>query len=314
MTSIKRVLRIFRAISTNLVARTAPSLYVQLTKDTGRGDHGREAPEDIAHYFIECFNAYFAKLGIQPHEINSFLRAKTVMEYGPGDVLGVAILMIANGAEKAFCVDRFPLLNMSPVNVRVVEIILDSLDSGQRARANSCFNLFGLPTSGFDEKRIQYIVRRDGCSGLSHCVDLVYSRAVLEHVDDLDAVFADMYKSLRTNGLAAHLVDLRSHDFHEVSRLDFLVWPAWLWRLMYSHKGVPNRWRVDRYRQLLEKYGFDVILFMATEQATVWEVESVVGRLAPPFRSVGADELSWMGFWLICRRPDIAPARQVGSQ
>lgn len=294
--------RIARAVVTDQLARLAPRLYIQLTGQTGRGAK-EESAAQIARYFRECFEDYLAALQVNAADTEPFLAGKRALEYGPGDVPAVAMLMVAHGAEKVYCVDRFPMVTLSPKNVEVLTCLLEGLSGEAKRRAESCFRESGRPASGLSEDRIHYLVRPGGLSGLSRAVDLVISRAVLEHVDDLSATFADMYHALRDGGISAHQVDLKSHGLHRRNPLDFLTWPQSLWQWMYGHKGVPNRWRVDRYRDVIRERGLDMILLEPTGHASETDVEEVRPYLAPPFRNLSDEDLSWLGFWLICRKP-----------
>jgi hypothetical protein len=71
---------------------------------------------------------------------------------------------------------------------------------------------------------------------------------------------------------------------------------------MYSAKGVPNRWRVDRYRAIVERLPVDVLAFDPTQLAAPEDVASVREQLAAPFRTVSDDDLRWLGFWLVFRK------------
>lgn len=296
--------RIVQASLTNQVARFAPALYVQLTGQTGRG--AEEVRLDmVGDYFSRCFDDYFEQLGISESGEAGFLQGKRILEYGPGDVPGVAILMIAHGAEQVVCVDRFPMVRMSPKNIQIAKLMLEHLPAAQRDRAGSCFRKPGRPESGFDPKHIDYLVRPSGLSGLVGEVDLVISRAVLEHVNDLQASFHDMYAALKPGGMAIHLVDLKSHGLHRVNPLDFLVWPDWLWSMMYSAKGVPNRLRANAYRDAVAQSGFELIKMQPTARASMEDVRTVRPQLATPFRALSEEDLSWLGFWLVCRKPAI---------
>lgn len=294
--------RVVQATLTNQIARYAPSLYVRLTGQTGRGA-GEEGVDEVGEYFQNCFDDYFEKLGVAAPEQADFLRGKRLVEYGPGDVPGVAILAIAHGAEQVICVDRFPMVRMSAKNVQIVNTMLDRLPQPLRDRADRCFKKPGQPDSGFDPRHIQYKVQSSGLSELSNEIDLIISRAVLEHVNDLQASFHDMYAALKPGGTAIHLVDLKSHGLHRVNPLDFLSWSPWLWSLMYSAKGVPNRLRVDTYRHAVAQSGLELISLLPTVHALPADVRAIRPHLAKPFRALSDADLSCLGFWLVCRKP-----------
>ncbi|MHB1083834.1 MAG: methyltransferase domain-containing protein [Thiobacillus sp.] len=294
--------RVVQATLTNQVARFAPTLYVQLTGQTGRGA-GEVRLEEVDNYFQRCFDDYFAQLGVKQSGRTEYLRGKRILEYGPGDVPGVAILMVAQGADQVMCVDRFPMVRMSPKNVQIVKIMLERLVGPFRDRAEACFRQPAHPESGFDPGRIDYLVRPSGLSGLSDEVDLVMSRAVLEHVNDLPATFRDMYAALKPGGIAIHQVDLKSHGLHRKNPLDFLDWPTWLWSLMYSAKGVPNRLRVNAYRDAIVQSGLEVVTLTPTVLAAPDDVRAIRPDLARPFKALSDEDLSWLGFWLVCRKP-----------
>ena len=298
------VRRVVQATLTNQFARYAPALYVKITGQTGRGADEIHL-DTVVDYFQKCFDEYFEHLGISQSESNDFLTGKRILEYGPGDVPGVAILMVANGAEQVVCVDRFPLVRMPLKNIEIVKLMLERLPYKARQRANLCFRQPGHPETGFNPQYIDYLVRPSGLSGFCAETDLVLSRAVLEHVNDLSASFGDMYAALKPGGLAIHLVDLKSHGLHRVNPLDFLQWPDWLWSLMYSAKGVPNRLRVNTYREAGSQSGFDIVVLEPTLRALMKDIEAVRPKLATRFKDLSDEDLACLGFWLICRKPKV---------
>lgn len=300
--AVRTFKRIAQATLTNQVARYAPGLYVRLTGQTGRGA-GEVHLDKVGDYFQTCFDDYFVQLGIPETARSGFLHDKRLMEYGPGDLPGIALLMVAHGARQVVCVDRFAMVKMSPKNVRIAEIMLERLPQPLRDRADACFKQPGHPGSGFDARFIAYRVQPSGLSGLVDKVDLVISRAVLEHVNDLHATFRDMYAALKPGGIALHLVDLKSHGLHRDNPLDFLSWPAWLWALMYSAKGVPNRLRVNAYREAARHSGFETIALTPTVLASETDVRAIRAALAAPFKNLSDTDLSCLGFWLVCRKP-----------
>lgn len=295
-------LRVAKAVLTNQIARLSRRLYVRMTGETGRGQEAFSAAETAA-YFRQCLADYFALLKLNPQEAAGFLAGKHILEYGPGDIPGVALLLVAYGAERVTCVDRFPLIAMSTYNQTVLNQLLEGLEPAQRVRAENCFRTPGDPASGLNEKHLRYLVSRDGLSAMRAEVSLILSRAVLEHVHDLDAIFADMRSALRPDGVALHQVDLKSHGLHQHNPMDFLTWPVWLWRMMYSEKGAPNRLRRNAYISAAKTAGLGIELMQPTLKAEKKDVSAVRPYLAAPFRSLDDEDLSWLGFWMQCRAP-----------
>jgi SAM-dependent methyltransferase len=291
--------QVVKAIASNQVARFAPGLYLRLTGQTGRGDGADETSGDIAGYFQQCIADYADMFGVPRAGLTAFLRGKVILEYGPGDLPGVALLMVALGARKVYCVDRFPLVKLSAKNALVLRDLAAGLSPIERESFERCFRNPATPAEGFDPDRIEYLVRADGLSGLEARIDLVVSRAVLEHVNDLEATFRDMKEAMKPGALAVHQVDLRSHGLHVANPLDFLKVPPGLWRLMHSHKGVPNRWRADRYEQIIRQLEVDCCRFEPTGRFEAEHVEAIRPQLDAVFANTGEDLLAWQGFWLV---------------
>ena len=301
------LMRVARAVATNQVARLAPTAYLRMTGQTGRGNSASESPEDIAAYFRHCVADYLAfanePAGIQADRAPGFFVGKTVVEYGPGDFPGVAVLMLVEGAAKVYAVDRFAMVRLSEKNVGVWHALVADMDDAQRLRARALLNNPSQPAEGFKRECIEYVVRPHGFSGLHAKADLAISRAVLEHVDDLPGTFNDMLAALKPAGMAMHLVDLKSHGLHRSNPLDFLEWPQWLWSLMYSHKGVPNRWRLDHYRHIVQSLPVQGVRLEPTQRASAADVAAVRSRLAPVFTNLGDDDLACLGLWVGFRKP-----------
>jgi SAM-dependent methyltransferase len=289
--------RALTAVASNALARFAPGVYVRLTRQTGRGT-GDVGAEHNADYFRRCYRDYCQQLALDPADAHA-LQGCQVLEYGPGDILGVALLCIAHGASRVVCVDRFPLERLSEENIAIYRALLDGLDGEARAQAASAFRRTDDPGSGLDPARIEYRVTADGSSGEQRAFDLILSRAVLEHVHDLPTLFGDMQRALTANGVALHQVDLKSHGLDRDLPFDFLAWPGWLYALMYSHKGFPNRWRVGRYRAWARAAG----LLITTLEPTALIEASALQQVRSRIRSelcLGSseEELRWQGFWL----------------
>lgn len=287
-----------RACTSNLLARFAPASYVRLTGQTGRGS-SEENVEEIADYFERSFNDYRDRLHLDDGGFAAFLQGRRILEYGPGDILGVALLMYAAGADHVHCVDRFPLENVSVKNARVYQRLLERMSGAARLRAGSAFVQAGKPESGFRRDCIDYRVSEDGLAARAGAYDFIVSRAVLEHVNSLERTLADVELCLAAGGVSVHNVDLRSHNLDRYQPYDFLTWPVWAYRLMYSHKGFPNRWRPGRYRDILASRTLRLRAMEPTGKLPPENIARIRPHLAKPFRDAHDDDLSWLGFWIV---------------
>jgi len=290
------VLLFVRAVLTNQLARRP--LNLKLGNRSGRGD-AEESPEVTAEYFRQCARDYFEQLGLGEREATAYLAGKRVLEFGPGDTLGVALVLYAHGAASVHCFDAFPLHQLSEGRVKIYQALLDGFDREQRARADLAFREPGNPRSGFNSAAIAYHVTPDGISGGRAEYDLIISRAVLGLVNRLDKTIDDLAAALKPGGVSLHKVDLSSHGLDRYRPLDFLTWPDLLYRLMYSRKGRPNRWRVDHYQALVRAAGLHLKKLEPTGQVSREEVEFLRPRLAARFLDVPPELLSWLGFWMV---------------
>jgi hypothetical protein len=283
--------RFFKAFITNQYARIAPNSYCRYTNETGRGMK-QETAQETASYFNVCFSEYMDRLNVD-EKIND----SVILEYGPGDIPGVALFFYAWGAKKVYCVVRFSLITISKFNGEVIEEILNLLPIEQKQRASECFNEYGKPHSGFNENCIQYVVNKKGLSGFIDKADFVFSRAVLEHVNDISATIDDMGNALKKGGVTVNKVDLKSHGLHRGNILEFLTWPALLWNLMYSEKGTPNRWRLDEYKRVLSHSSLQVIFIKCVETCSKDVIDEVRPFLCKQFKLISDEDLSCLSFW-----------------
>lgn len=85
---------------------------------------------------------------------------------------------------------------------------------------------------------------------------------------------------------------------------DFLTWPETLYKLMFSQKGFPNRWRTNKYREVITQCGLCIVKMESTERLDTDSVALIRPHLDKTLGSVPLDELSWMAFWMVLRHPD----------
>jgi hypothetical protein len=95
-------------------------------------------------------------------------------------------------------------------------------------------------------------------------VDLVFSQAVLEHVEDLEAVHAALAAGVRIGGVASHVIDFRSHKL--TSGWDgHLRYGRLLWSLVKGRRPyLINRRAPSEHLSAIEDAGFEVVRTVRT--------------------------------------------------
>ncbi len=119
-----------------------------------------------------------------------------------------------------------------------------------------------------------------------HTVDMIYSQAVLEHVDDLSNAYRAMALWLKPGGYVSHEIDFKSHklaatwDGHWACS-DFV------WRLVRGNRPyLLNRAPLSEHLAMLELRGFK------TRCRDIYRSEPSVAaeKLAPRFRGMSEDD------------------------
>jgi SAM-dependent methyltransferase len=244
-----------------------------------------------------------------------------IAEVGPGDSSGVALLMLADGAEQIDLVDRF----YSRRDLAYHKAVYDRLKHEVPV-------LQTLLPPDFDGEGCPALARRYGADASSERFfrgrsgyDFIVSRAVMEHVLDPVGSLEHMVAALKPGALMLHAVDLRDHGMFTgrgFPELTFLGIPPWFYRQMTQATGRPNRVPLSRYRQALPSAQFKVTSLVGqgqldrptpyediaepVRQRALEAVRAQRSLLHPVFQTETDEDLSVSGFFLIFRKPGSA--------
>jgi SAM-dependent methyltransferase len=282
----------------NAFARAAPGAAMaaqRLTRDTGRG-RGRDGVEG-ARYFEAVAADYGVIAEASGVGASGTFAGKHVLELGPGDTRAVALLAKLGGAATWEGFDAFDIQSR---DARYVEPMYSAILAGRAGRRTAREMLDGCRVHTSPEALLRGGRR----------FDLVVSRAVLEHVRDLAALFSLLSRVVTDGAVLIHKVDLRAHGIRRDHELDFLRFSDRAWRAMSSHIDLPNRERVSTYLSLAEGCGLRTAWAATTHRIEPADVEAVRRELAPPFRAMDARELSVLGLWLV----QVGPRHPVASR
>lgn len=235
------------------------------------------------------------------------LEGARVLELGPGDNLGVALCLLARGAERVVCLDRFVTWRDPDQQRRIHLALADRMDGEDRARIEGVLDEDGSISSATDRLVLVEGTGVEAAEGVvgAERVDAVVSRAVLAHVWDLGEAFDAMDRTLVRGGLMAHKVDLSDHRlFSDAGHnpLTFLTVPDRIYDRMRRHTGLTNRALIGRYRSELEGRGYEAEL-LPTKLMGPEPIAEIRPDLLERFRALPDEDLAVAGIFIRARKP-----------
>lgn len=276
-----------------------------------------------------CYGAWIKHIALL-HQAGLQEIPNAVAELGPGDSLGIGLAALLSGANEYYALDvkkscnrernlgvlndlvelfrnrastpvneGYPDIkpylnsNMFPGKILTEERLTESLREDRiDAIRRAIVNLDSDDVNQAEKIKIRYIVPWSDPDVLApDSVDLIYSQAVLEHVDNLEAVYRAMSTWLKPGGYMSHEIDFRSHNLTN-------DWNGhWAcneitWRIARGNKPyLLNRQPCSAHVDLLEKNGFRIVSkFMHADQSGVTRK-----RLAAKWRNMTDEDLHCSG-------------------
>ena len=224
---------------------------------------------------------------------------KKILEIGPGPDLLLGLLTLESGAESYSAIDYFPVLSAplsfyenlkkdlrAPKALRAVENILSSLPADKP----------------IDSPEINYqILGIEKLLETKNKYDLIFSKDVLEHVDDLNSAFRAMRASLIAGGRMIHKIDFQTHTsfIQDKDRLNFLRYNNYIYNNFVKFKGGPNRLRLPEVISLAKANGFEIEKIQIDKQMEADELKKSKRFLSEYYRNLDDSSLLPLSAWII---------------
>jgi SAM-dependent methyltransferase len=229
------------------------------------------------------------------------VRGRRVVEIGPGDYLTSGLALLAGGAGSYTAIDRFTGTYSSPTARASYRATRDAWPQAFPDRPwPAALDPDRFPDGAGDLVRTISAPIETAATG--ERFDVVCSFQVGEHVSDLAAFARKTRELLAPGGAAVHRVDFGPHGPWRKydDPLTFLRPPDWLWRLMGSERGIPNRHRAHEVSAALTAAGLDVAEVAREHFA---ELPGARGRrrLARRFRGMPPESLNVRAVTYLCR-------------
>lgn len=216
---------------------------------------------------------------------------KIVAELGPGESLGMGLAALISGAERYYAFDIIKLINAQK-NLKIFDELVSLFKRKERIpddrefpRVKPLLDSYDFPEEIFtdkillhllEEKRIEFlrnsILQVDGVNSAIQyivpwysnkliqpdSVDMIFSQAVLEHVDELEETYTAMFSWLKPGGVTTHQIDFKCHGLGNRWNEHWGVSDA-IWNLMRGRRPyLINREPCETHLSLLKKVGFRI--------------------------------------------------------
>jgi len=278
---------------------------------------------DSARY---CYSVWLRHLVIaKENGLNPY--PKIVAELGPGDSIGIGLAALISGCDKYFAFDVVEHANISR-NIKIFDELVTLFENripipgeDEFPRVKPYLEKYNFPADILDENRlqnaleesrlerirdsiidfqrkdslIQYKVPWNSSSILEkESVDMIYSQAVLEHVDDLRGTYKAMYSWLKSTGYISHQIDFKCHGTADEwnghwAHSDFM------WKLIRGKQPyLLNREPHSTHIATLTEEGFKVVC----DKKINSESRFTINELAPRFQSMSDDDLITSGAFI----------------
>ncbi len=234
------------------------------------------------------------------------IQGSSILELGPGDAAPLAMLFIASGASRYVALDRFPGDITSPRALAIYEAVL------LRAQATG-IELSHLNLDNFSKASIldwfsrEKRIRIEPLSADEEVVaslgpfDLIVSFNVVEHLSNLERAFSNLNQILEKDGVMIHRVDYGPHDVWRsyTNLLSFLAIPDWVWDVLGSNRGYPNRLRHQQIVEQLSQLGL-AVSSRISKMAPAECAQELWSTLANRYPGLTAEQISILSAELIC--------------
>jgi len=270
-----------------------------------------------------CYSVWLRHL-VVAYENKLTVIPKVVAELGPGDSLGVGLAALLSGASKYYAFDIVEYAN-NKRNVETFDELTDLFKKRQRIPDQSEFpqikprlKSYEFPRHILTDERLESALEQhrigpikktllhlDGSVDYNACinyfvpwhnpriikeesVDMIYSQAVLEHVEDLAYVYKTMQQWLKPGGFISHEIDFTSHGKAKEWNGHW-AYSDFIWSLIKGKRPyLLNREPCSTHITLIKELGFELACAIRSKEYSRIEKKDLTHR----FRNMPDDDLA----------------------
>lgn len=277
-----------------------------------------------------CYSVWLRHM-VMAQQNNLNTNPQVVAELGPGDSLGIGLTALIFGAEEYHAFDVVEFADIKK-NLSVFDEIVmfaqekrNIPDENEFPAVKPYLDNYSFPHAIFPKERlnkclepkrlekirksilnphrydsvIRYVVPWASQSvQKKNTVDLIFSQAVLEHVDDLKSTYQAMYDWLGDGGYLSHQIDFKSHGTSKNWNGHWL-YPEVLWNLIKGKRlYLLNRQPYSVHKLFLKQEGFSIIRVKKVQADSVFSLEDVNKQ----FQNISEEDLHTCGAYILATK------------
>lgn len=215
-----------------------------------------------------CYTVWLRHL-IYANKYSQFKVPNKVAEIGPGDSIGIGLAALISGVNEYYAFDVVEYFNTER-NLKIFDELVKLFKERQKLSDEKEFpnvkpylDSYEFPSDIITEEHLREALNPDRLKHIKdaiinlndpkgkikiyyspkwydqsiikeHTMDMIFSQAVMEHVDDLESAYKSMYGWLAPMGIMSHEIDFKCHGL------------AFKWNGQWSYSD--NIWKILRGR------------------------------------------------------------------
>jgi len=273
-----------------------------------------------------CYSVWLRHLrSLDPYGFR--IKGAHVGELGPGDSIGIGLAALLSGAANYVGLDLIPFsakANLEEILHDLVQLYLSREPiprEDEFPAVRPTLDSYEFPGELVDCSQVAAVsgkIRTELRAGLNsgHLVgyrapwtsledvgggtlDLIFSQAVLEHVDSLAETYRAMLAWLKPGGFASHVIDFSAHGLSPFWNGHW-AYSDWQWRLVRGRREfLLNREPLSTHLRHAEKSGFQVVLLKRDYDSHGLNFQSG----SPGLRALDVEDAQTRGAILILQKP-----------
>jgi hypothetical protein len=254
-----------------------------------------------------------------------------IAEIGPASSFGVGLMALLSGA-RSYSALEIRDYKVVDKNLRIFEELIQLFkdrekipDENEFPQINIRLDSYDFPVYIFDDKKLEQLLQPERLMKIRQAIssidddnarikylvpwnkslefiessfDLIFSRAVMEHVSNYSEVYQDLYFSLKAQGRMIHDIEYHSHNLSKIWNGHW-CYSSFLWSMIVGNrKYLLNRSSHTMHIETMKSHGMIII-----REARVIKESKIDRKLLPKkFKAISDKDISSYGGFILAAK------------